>query len=286
MEKLSNVKKKFFNYVDRIIMNNKVSHSYLIELDNYDDDINYVFSFVKMILCNLIYDDLLNSKDKTINLIDSNNYPDLKIIEPIGTSIRKNQLIELQKDYSNKSLLNGKRIYIIKYADKLNVSSANTMLKFLEEPEDNIIAILLTDNRYKLLETIASRCQILSIKENDTSSYYDDNILELLNCVVNPSLFFIKYKYIYENVIVDKNNLIELIHVIESFIINYIKYNNSLIENFDVTINDILKKSDNSYLLFVLSTLEEDIDKLQYNVNLKLWMDSLFSKFILGGIYD
>ena len=286
MEKLSGVKKKFFNYVDRIIMNNKVSHSYLIELDNYDDDINYVFSFVKMILCNLIYDDLLNSKDKTINLIDSNNYPDLKIIEPIGTSIRKNQLIELQKDYSNKSLLNGKRIYIIKYADKLNVSSANTMLKFLEEPEDNIIAILLTDNRYKLLETIASRCQILSIKENDTSSYYDDNILKLLNCVVNPSLFFIKYKYIYENVIVDKNNLIELIHVIESFIINYIKYNNSLIENFDVTINDILKKSDNSYLLFVLSTLEEDIDKLQYNVNLKLWLDSLFSKFILGGIYD
>ena len=38
--------------------------------------------------------------------------------------------------------------YIIKNAERLNPSSANTILKFLEEPEDNIIAILLTNNRY------------------------------------------------------------------------------------------------------------------------------------------
>ena len=29
----------------------------------------------------------------------------------------------------------------------------------------------------------------------------------------------------------------------------------------------------------------KNIDKLQYNVNLKLWLDSLFSK-IIGGLYD
>ena len=56
---------------------------------------------------------------------------------------------------------------IIKETEKLNASSANTILKFLEEPEDGIIAILLTDNRYHVLDTILSRCQILSLKENE-----------------------------------------------------------------------------------------------------------------------
>ena len=39
----------------------------------------------------------------------------------------------------------------------------NTILKFLEEPQAGIIAILITANRYQLLETIISRCQIISL---------------------------------------------------------------------------------------------------------------------------
>ena len=51
-----------------------------------------------------------------------------------------------------------------KEADKLNMSSANTILKFLEEPEDDIVAILVANNRYAVIETILSRCQVLSLK--------------------------------------------------------------------------------------------------------------------------
>ena len=43
------------------------------------------------------------------------------------------QLLELQKEYSNTSLLNNKRIYIIKNAEKMNQASGNTILKFLVE---------------------------------------------------------------------------------------------------------------------------------------------------------
>ena len=286
MDKLSKVKTRYIEYIDNLIKNKKISHSYLIEVDNYDSDFYFVLSFVKMIFCDISYEELSNfTDDNIVNLIDSNNYPDLKIIEPSGSSIRKNQLLDLQKDYSNKSLLNGKRIYIIKNAEKLNVSSANTMLKFLEEPEDNIIAFLLTENRYKIIDTISSRCQILSIKEYNYGLDCDSNIVDLLNCIIKPESFFIKYKHIFDNVLVDKNNCIRLLNIIENYIIDYIKYDNSIIDNYNSDIYNILKGSDNNYLLHVLSVIESDIIKLQYNVNFKLWLDSLFSKFI-GGIYD
>ena len=45
-------KEQFYNIIDKIIKHNKVSHAYLIEVDNYDDDYQCVLNFVKLILCN------------------------------------------------------------------------------------------------------------------------------------------------------------------------------------------------------------------------------------------
>ena len=57
---------------------------------------------------------ICNSNDAAVNdMIDSGNYPDLKIIEPDGNSIKKSQLIKLQEDFRNKSFLNNRMIYII-----------------------------------------------------------------------------------------------------------------------------------------------------------------------------
>ena len=87
-----------------------------------------IFFIIKMII-----------NDESANcLIDNGNYPDLKIIEPDGNVIKKVQLLSLQEQFKNKSFLNNKMIYVIKEAEKLNDSSGNTILKFLEEPEEDI----------------------------------------------------------------------------------------------------------------------------------------------------
>ena len=114
MDKLSVVKKNYIDYINKIIENNKVSHAYLIEINDYDTDKEYIFSFIKMILCNISYEKLAKENNNIINLIDNNDYPDIKVIEPEGSTIKKSQMIDLQKDYSNKSLLDGKRIYVVK----------------------------------------------------------------------------------------------------------------------------------------------------------------------------
>lgn len=274
--------KNYINYIDKIISNNKVSHAYLFEINDYDKDFKYILDFVKMILCNISYEEISSSDNNIINLIDSNNYPDIKIIEPDGSTIKKGQLLDLQKDYNNKSLLDGKRIYIIKNAEKLNPASGNTILKFLEEPEEDIIAFLVTDNRYHVLETILSRCQVLTLKEDNLSFEEDDDILDLLKCVVKPKDFFIKYNYFLSNVLVDKNIALEKFKIIENIIVSYLNYeycDNSI----DDKIISILKDSSTDKLLLSLSIFEEEIPRLEFNVNFKLWLDSLFSRLVNGG---
>ena len=187
-------KKKFYELINNIVEFNKISHAYLIEVDNYDSDYNCVIDFVKLII---------NDKDCD-SLIDSGNYPDLKIIEPDGNVIKKAQLLNLQEQFKNKSFLNNKMIYIIKEADKLNESSGNTILKFLEEPEEDIVAILLTTNRYKIIETILSRCQIISLKDDVYNMSLSDNVLDLLSFIVKKNDLFINHQYIMDNILVDK----------------------------------------------------------------------------------
>jgi len=281
MDKLSVVKKNYIDYINKIIENNKVSHAYLIEINDYDADKKYIFDFIKMILCNITFEKLEKENNNIINLIDDDNYPDIKIIEPEGSTIKKSQMIDLQKDYSNKSLLDGKRIYVVKEADKLNPASANTILKFLEEPEEDIIAILLTANRYKIIETILSRCQILTLKENSIPIIEDD-VFDLLKCVVYPSEFFIKYNSIITEVIPDKDIAREKLSEIENIIISYLdnKYEDKEI---DEKLLKLFKDIDSKKLLNSLSIIEEEIKKLEFNVNYKLWLDSLFSKLTIGG---
>ena len=281
MDNNSLVKQNFINYINHVVLNNKISHAYLIEVDNYDEDIKYIFDFIKMILLNCKYEDLNNNKNDIINQIDTNNYPDIRIISTDTSIIKKSQLLELQEEYNNKSLLDNKRIYIIMKSEKLNDSAANTMLKFLEEPEDDIIAFLITNNRYHVINTLLSRCQILSIKENCFNLNYDDNFIELLNSIVYPNSFYINYKEYSSNIFIDKETTKRLFIKVENIILGYLesKYINI---KYDDTIVNLLNKKDDSKLLMIISIIEDELPKLEYNVNFKLWLDSLFSRFIGG----
>lgn len=280
MDEISYVKKNFISYIDSIIRNDKISHAYLVEVDNYESDMKYIYDFIKMILCNISYDELSFSDNKIINLIDAGNYPDLFRVSSDSNVINKSLIKELQKEFGNTSLLEGKRIYIIMEAEKMNDASSNTILKFLEEPEDNIIAFLVTDNRYHLIETILSRCQILSLKENSYLYTVDDNFIDFVDCIINPNNFFIKYKSVMKNIFVDKNYMKDRLYELENAILDYLNTNSD--KDFNEDLKFIFDKKSEENLINIISIIEEEMKKLVYNVNFKLWIDSLFSKLIGG----
>ena len=282
---LTNSKRKYYDLISNIVNFNKISHAYMIEVDNYDNDFSYILDFVKMILCSKSIKSINDGSCIDCNIcsqINNNAYVDLKIIEPEGNVIKKKQLIELQEEYQNKSLLNNKRIYIIKEAEKLNDSSANTILKFLEEPEDDIIAILVTTNRYKVIETILSRCQILSIQDNNDFGDIDDNVIDLLSFIVRKNDLFINYNMLYNEILPDKVVAKEILSLVENIFISYLNYisNNDFV--CDSRVIKLLSKVDMMEIVNYIAVIEDEIKKLDYNVNYKLWLDCLFVRLIGG----
>lgn len=164
-----------YSLLSNAIKNNKLSHAYLIDANHYEDSYGFVLSFVKDIICGKEH----NGNDSNCILcqrIENNNYSELKIIESESSIIKKEQLLELQSDFSRSSIEGKYRIYIIKDCDKMNKQASNCLLKFLEEPNPNIIAILLTNNFSKLLTTIVSRCQVIRL--NNVVSLKNDSTLD------------------------------------------------------------------------------------------------------------
>ena len=280
MNDLTYIQEKFVNYIEKIIQSNKLSHSYLIELGDFSLDFPLVLLFVKMILCSEMVDDVENlncNRCNTCKLIDENSFPDLQIIEAEGSQIKKNQLLSLKGEYQNKSLIGKRRVYIIKNAEKLNPSSANTILKFLEEPEEGVIAILLTSNRYQILDTILSRCQVLSLLDDSETEIVDDKIIVFMRYLIHPEDLFIHYKEIYDSILSDKETAREIFFAVEKILINYLSTKS---RNKNSSIFSFLDNVNANILLSYITIIEEEIPKLVYNINYKLWLDCIYSRFV------
>jgi DNA polymerase III delta prime subunit len=120
-------------------------------------------------------DEALDQEIDKIVLENNCDKVDISVIEPSGESGKAGEI----SIASIRSLLhdisltpNGKiRIGIIKQADRLNRSSANILLKNLEEPPPNVIFIL-TAKRANIIPTIQSRCRTVRI--NSMTKYEND----------------------------------------------------------------------------------------------------------------
>jgi DNA polymerase-3 subunit delta' len=114
--------------------------------------------------------------------IANQSYADFIYIDGELGTIKKEEIEGLQSSFSKSGVeAKGLKIYIINQLEKATASAANSLLKFLEEPYDDVIGILTTQNQSQILETIISRSQVLRIK-----TYSKDYLgAELLNSGIN-----------------------------------------------------------------------------------------------------
>lgn len=68
---------------------------------------------------------------------------------------------EINKKLALKAYEGGYKVMLIWMADKMNGSSANKLLKLLEEPPEKTVFILITESTSDMLQTILSRCQVI-----------------------------------------------------------------------------------------------------------------------------
>lgn len=93
--------------------------------------------------------------------VDHHNHPDLHLLEAEGSSIRIEQIRNLQRELAYRPLEAPKKVCLIDGAEKMNPAAGNALLKTLEEPSGDALLVLLTHRPEAVLGTIRSRCQQL-----------------------------------------------------------------------------------------------------------------------------
>lgn len=292
----------FYNMVNNVIKNNKLSHAYIFDSNGNPDVMDIVLSFVKEIICMDITDD--NNIKNICKRIDDGNYVDVKVIKSDCMWIKKDQLLDLQSEFNNKAFEGNKKIYIIRSAEKMNVQTANSILKFLEEPVDDIIAILITDNINMLLPTIISRCQVIKLNKKKCSydtisnlsdlliSYgyndiSDDNKEKIINDVIEFTEYIENYKLdtliytkkLWHNNFKDRNYNIIGINLMIYFYYDVIRYKSGLkilfFNDYEDNIIKIANMNDIDVLCDKIKVLNDTLNNIKYNLNINLLIDKL-----------
>ena len=132
-----------------------------------------------------------------LNLFKNNTHPNIKIIEKeidsktgkIKSNITIEQIRRLKTFLnSTTTIQNSSKIVIVDSADYLNISSANSMLKILEEPKENTYIFLISNQISLLLPTIRSRCLKIKFNNHNLTNFtkiIKDNIDEISDEEIN-----------------------------------------------------------------------------------------------------
>ena len=253
---------------------NKFSHAFLFVTNDIDRCRNDVLELIKVISCPSSYSD----DCKTCNLcyqIDKGSLPNLIQIYPDGMNIKKEQILNIEEHFSAKPIYLKNNIYIINNADKLNKAAANTMLKFLEEPEDNILGFFITNNKEQMLDTIKSRCQIVLVNyvagELLTSDENFSNIKELSQIYLKSLLIekkdgIILNKMVFTESVLDRNELHNCLKFWMILFTDAIKQKD--LNEFDFLYNIYIYK-----LININKIVFNTLKNVTTNVNMELLMD-------------
>ena len=249
------------NFILKQNEKNRLSHAFLIETNNLLECEKEVKEIIKIINCSDKYSDKCD-KCNICKLIDLNNLPTLVTIRPDGMSIKKQQMEELEQKFSTKPVYSKYNTYIVLGADKMNDAASNSILKFLEEPENDIIGFLIVNNKENVLSTIKSRCEIVHVDYN-VSEELDDNISNLANKyldqIINSDDYLINKKLILSECSERKD--------IESlFLCMLNKYYKDIVNTKD---NNEHKK-----ICEIIELIQKMLNFIEYNVNLELILDS------------
>ena len=250
------------------------SHAYLFNVNSLDKALPYIKEFSKLI----IIDDLVSDDESTdiAYKIDHDEFDDLYIVNPNTIGINTEEINKLMNYMETKSVRNnGKRVYIVFGFERLSRDVSNKMLKFLEEPNDNIYALLMTENFEKILPTIVSRCQVLNFTfpTDDVDIEVVNKMNDFLSNLIakKKQMIAYEYDYFYET-IQDRVLFYQYFEVIEKIIsetlnsVYYFKNNENYICNklIDYPVKTIINILDITNRLKCL---------IKGNINLNLLID-------------
>lgn len=168
-KRLQTIQPIVFRQLQNSFEHGRLAHAYLFEGDQGTGKAELALWFVKRLFCLNLQENMPCEKCNNCLRITSKDHPDVVEIEPDGQSIKVDQIRALQSELTKSGFESAKKVVLIHQAEKMNVNSANSLLKFLEEPPANFMIILETQSLGKILPTIRSRCQIIHFQALSTA---------------------------------------------------------------------------------------------------------------------
>ena len=256
------------------------SHAYIFKVNDMEQGLLCAKEFAKKIL----FDSLSLDFEIISYQIDLNEYDDLYIVNPPTVTINTSEISKLMNYMKTKSLhANGKRIYIICGYERINREVSNKLLKFLEEPDEDIYGILLTMDIDKILPTIISRCQVLSLNFNKKNDFAREDYLlmihfleEIMKRKNNMIAYYLDY---FSNDLSDRDAFYKKIDILEYIISESLnkKISNDISDKDDMF---FLEKNDVSVLTSLLSITNNVKSLVKKNLNLSLLLDRYIIEFV------
>lgn len=263
---------------------------------------NFVMSISARIFCKNYDNFFACGKCNSCTLIRSNNHPDLKILSPqslnleslyisyYGNNINESISEEICIDqirtlenwfYNSTYITDSYKILIIYPANKLNIISANSILKILEDTNNKILFFIISNNIYEIVPTIISRCSRILLP---TPSYQETKIwLNNHNMVKNVDDWIAFHSGSPLHIFLDmKNN----INTYEDFICNLMQLLISEeANNYDLFLSYFEKFGANK-CISILQKLFFDLIQVHYHSEIRYFPKQKDMIFAIGNKYS
>lgn len=161
---------KSYQIIEQDIKSDRLAHSYML----INDDKQTLYSFMK-VMAQAIYCETHNAcgECNVCQRIEDDNFTNITTLTS-DTAIKVDDIKNLVMNTFLASLENGKKLYIIADAERINEAGQNKLLKTLEEPSQNVIFILGVTNENAMLPTIRSRCKKVHLNVWNEQAIYQE----------------------------------------------------------------------------------------------------------------
>ncbi|MFV8478632.1 hypothetical protein [Mycoplasma sp. B6400] len=234
---------KILENINDLALNGKLSHLFLLQgEENYSFDADLV-KFINAI----------NNSEEVSSL----EYltPNVLLLDGSEESIKKDEFDSAFYALSFSSTT--KRLYkysilVIKNIENTSINGLNSILKSIEEPSEDLIIVLTTNNINALLDTIISRAQVLRV---ESPSYQE--ILASWPSTLTQKPVALLLAYLFKDPSLSENEeLFEAADIEIRMLINAIEQSFQRPEQLFIYLDNILNKDNLLMSKFILLTLK------------------------------
>lgn len=164
--------KNLISIINGMLTSGHLPHAILIEGADGLGKRTVASELAKSILC--MNSNIYCNNCRSCTLFEAGSNPDFSVIKPDKSNIiRVDAIREVRQRAYERPDRCDRKVYIIENAEKMRIESQNAFLKILEEPPQYVVFVLLVPSSSMLLETIISRCTVLTLNAPQYSEAFE-----------------------------------------------------------------------------------------------------------------